>query len=160
MKKNKPSVIDIPIHVDDRGSVYGAFDDMDKFGIKRTYVVRNWQSGTIRAFHGHMKAATYIHVIKGTAKICALKIKPESDIDTSGDLGGPTSQETFIMTLSAAKPQLFYIPPGWYNGTMTLQEDTRLLVYSTLTLKEVKNDDFRKAVTEEERRHVWSVIDR
>ena len=141
----KPRVIDIPVHVDDRGSVYGAFDELDRAGIKRTYVIRNWQPGTIRAWHGHKKAGTYIHPIKGTAKICALKMN-ENDF--------------FSATISAAKPQLFYIPPGWYNGTMTLQEDTRLLVYSTLTLDEVKNDDERKSLTELERLNIWKVRDR
>jgi dTDP-4-dehydrorhamnose 3,5-epimerase len=145
---DRPRVIDIPLHVDDRGSVYGAFDELDKAGIRRTYVVRNWQCETIRAWHGHMKAGTYIHPIKGTAKIAALEISLDGERDF------------LVSTLSAAKPQLFYIPPGWYNGTMTLQEDTRLLVYSTLTLAEVKSDDMRKEVTDQELKDIWKVKNR
>lgn len=142
----EPRVIDIPVHIDDRGSVYGVFDELIENSIQRTYVIRNWKSGTIRAWHGHYNAATYIHPIKGTAKIAAMNIANESKV--------------VIATLSAAKPQLFYIPPGWYNGTMTLQEDTRLLCYSTLTLSEVKNDDIRKELTEEEKSGLWNVRDR
>jgi len=150
---DRPIIIDIPVHVDDRGSVYGAFDNLDRFGIKRTYVIRNWQHGTIRAWHGHMKAGTFIHPIKGTAKICALEILSEEE---------QISREPEVVgaTLSAAKPQLFYIPPGWYNGTMTLQEDTRLLCYSTLSLEEVKDDDVRKKITSAEKKSIWNVRDR
>lgn len=157
----EPRVIDIPIHVDDRGSVYGVLDDLIEKGIQRTYVIRNWQPGTIRAWHGHLQAGTYIHPIKGTAKIVALRIepKPAGGIDLRGDMR-LAPQKTFSATLSAAKPQLFYIPPGWYNGTMTLQEDTRLLCYSTLTLSEVKDDDVRKGLTEEEKYRLWNVRDR
>jgi len=141
----KPRVNDIPLHLDDRGSVYCVFDHLDMSKIKRSYVVRNWQPGTVRGWHGHSKAATYIHVIKGTSKVCAKKM--------DGD-------EIFSATISAAKPQLFYVPPGWYNGTMTLQEDTRILVFSTLTFNEVKNDDIRKEVTKEELDTIWKVANR
>ena len=141
----KPQIIDINVHLDDRGSVYGAFDNLDWHKIKRTYVVRNWQAGTIRAWHGHFKAATYIHVIKGTAKVAA------KHMDTS---------DVVVGTLSSLKPQLFYVPPGWYNGTMTLQEDTRLLIYSTLTLEKVKEDDEREEVTQEDLNKIWKVIHR
>lgn len=152
---DEPTVIDIPLHVDDRGTVYGAFDNLDKAGIKRTYVIRNWQIGTIRAWHGHKKAGTYLHVIKGAAKIAAVKIDKRNH--ELFDF-----QEDFykIATLSAAKPQLFYVPPGWYNGTMTLTEDTRILVYSTLTLDEVKSDDIRQNLVGFERENLWKVKDR
>lgn len=155
MEELVPKIIDIPLHLDDRGSVYGAFDNLDKFGIKRTYVVRNWQPGLIRAWHGHEKASTYIHVVKGAAKICARPIYIEGAVN---DLLCIDNYR--VSTLSAAKPQLFYIPPGWFNGTMTLQEDTRLLVYSTLTLDEVRKDDIRGAISKQEFDKVWKVLDR
>lgn len=146
-----PEIIDVPLHLDDRGTVYCVMDCIDEKKIKRTYVVRNWRTGLIRAWHGHKKADTFIHVIKGTAKICAMKI-PEFGTPINSPIG-----KHKVATLSGAKPQLFYIPAGWYNGTMTLQEDTRILVYSTLTFKEVKQDDFRKELTEKEVNEIWKV---
>lgn len=45
--------------------------------------------------------------------------------------------------LSAKTPQLLYIPPGFANGFMSLTADTQLIFYSTNTLDESQNDDFR-----------------
>lgn len=142
---DKPEIITVPLHLDDRGSVYCSFDHLIENLIQRTYVVRNWQPGTIRAWHGHKEAATYIHIIKGTAKVAAKQMD---------------GNDYLVATLSSLKPQLFYIPPGWYNGTMTLQEDTRILIYSTLTFDEVKHDDFRQQVTEEDMDKIWKVVNR
>lgn len=142
---SQPRIIDIPLHIDDRGTVYCVFDNLDKSKIKRTYMVRNWRSGLIRAWHGHKKADTYIHVLKGAAKVAAMEMD-----------GG----KYYTFTISASKPQLIHIPAGWYNGTMTLQEDTRILVYSTLSFEEIKEDDFRKNLEDFEIRNIWQVENR
>lgn len=125
----RPRVIEVPLHIDDRGSVYGAFDKMNEVQIKRTYVVENHQSEFVRAWHGHQVADTYIHVISGVAKIAAVNMLNHNDIT--------------VATLSAHKPALFYIPGGFYNGAQNLVQGTKLLVYSTLTMEEVKADNFR-----------------
>ena len=56
---DKPFKTDMPLYVDDRGSVYCAVDNMDVEDIKRTYVVNNWKAGMIRAWHGHQKGCTF-----------------------------------------------------------------------------------------------------
>jgi dTDP-4-dehydrorhamnose 3,5-epimerase-like enzyme len=152
----QPQIIDIPLHIDDRGSVYCIMDNLQDKKIERTYVVRNWRPGLIRAWHGHKLAETFIHVIKGVAKVCAMKI----DDANQGNPLYSKAREFKIVTLSGAKPQLFWVPAGWYNGTMTLQDDTRILVYSTLTFNQVKLDDFRKKLTDEEVVEIWRVENR
>ena len=147
----RPFVDHVPLYEDDRGSVYCVVDnDVDNVGdgapIKRTYVVRNWSKGLIRAWHGHAKAWTGIHVIKGAAKIAAKNMGDCEDI--------------VIQVLSDRKPGIFWIPPGWYNGAMSLEDDTRLLVYSTLSFDEVKSDDYRLPLADEDRRDVFKVVDR
>lgn len=126
----KPKVIDIPLHQDDRGWVYCAFDSMDRHKIKRTYVVENLRNGQCRNWHGHRLAHTYMHVINGVCKIVALNM---DDI-----------KDHFNAVLSSRRPQLFYIPAGYYNGVKSLTKGTKILVYSTLSFSEVKNDDYRK----------------
>ena len=126
----KPELIYKDLHVDDRGYVYGVFDKLDSYGIKRTYVVENFSKGMIRAWHGHKKADTYVHVIRGSAKVAAVKI------------GDP--KDCIVHTLSYKKPALFYVPAGYYNGTMSLEDNTVFLIYSTITLDECATDDFRK----------------
>jgi dTDP-4-dehydrorhamnose 3,5-epimerase-like enzyme len=129
MPEARPKVIEVPLHVDDRGVVYGAFDRMHEAGIKRTYVVENHQSNFVRAWHGHRKADTYIHVISGVAKIAAANMDDHKDV--------------MVVTLTAHKPSLFLVPGGFYNGAQNLVLGTRLLIYSTLTMEEVKQDNFR-----------------
>lgn len=132
MKKltKKPEIIYRELHADDRGYVYGAFDNLNEYGIKRTYVVENFTKGMIRAWHGHKRAETYVHVIKGSAKMAAVRID-----DT---------EKCEIVTLSSRKPALFYVPAGYYHGTMSLEDNTILLIYSTINLKECATDDFRE----------------
>lgn len=126
----KPHLIHRNLFVDDRGYVYGAFDKMDEFGIKRTYVVENHDRGFVRAWHGHRKATTYMHVIYGAAKLVAAPM----------DGGDPV-----VVTVSARSPAIFVVPPGYYNGSMSLEPGTKILVYSTITLEECHSDDFRKS---------------
>jgi len=130
MSEDKPYLMHRNLFVDDRGYVYGAFDNMDRSGIKRTYVVENHDSGFVRAWHGHKKAHTYMHVISGAAKLAAAPIE--------GDGG------LVVVTASSRSPSIFSVPPGYYNGSMSLEPGTKILVYSTITLEECHSDDFRK----------------
>jgi dTDP-4-dehydrorhamnose 3,5-epimerase-like enzyme len=126
---DKPKLIDIKIYEDDRGSVYCAFDDMDFSGIKRTYVVQNFSKGMVRAWHGHAHAYTYMHALNGAVKLSAMKMDEPEDITS------------FVVT--SKTPKMFMIPPGYYNGALSLTDDTKIMVYSTLSFSGVRNDDFR-----------------
>lgn len=141
---SKPEVIELKLNADDRGMVYGALTDLDKRGIKRTYVVRNWTRGMVRAWHGHKVGETYMHVIKGAAKLAAWSIEPINEVP-------------FVTVLTEHTPGVLYVPAGYYNGAMSLEDDTRILVYSTLLLEEVKNDDFRRAFDSPQQNHIWDV---
>jgi len=126
----KPVLIDIPLHQDDRGSVYCALDHLHTKGVKRIYMVENFTRGRIRAWHGHRKAGTYMHVIRGACKIAAMNMDKHIDVTSA--------------VLTECKPQIFYVPPGYYNGAMSLTDGTKILIFSTLTFDEVKNDDERQ----------------
>lgn len=144
----KPFLIECPDFVDDRGVVYGIVDAMDtltyKVGddyvaiptIARTYVVRNWEVGYIRAWHGHTHAWTGFHTISGAAKIVCKKITPER---------AARPDEIVSTTVAACKPSIYWVPPGWYNGAMSLAPDTSLLIFSTLSMDSMKKlgDDVR-----------------
>jgi len=134
----KPFVDMAELYVDDRGTVYCPFDhngDGDVGEIKRTYVVHNWEKGRIRAWHGHREGWTGLHVIHGAAKIVAIPIGCYTQDEVN-------LQETVV--LSDKRPGIFWVPPGWYNGHMSLEDNTKILVYSTHTFEEVKEDDVRR----------------
>lgn len=143
----EPQLIDIQLHQDDRGYVYCALDNMLELGIKRTYVVENFARGQVRAWHLHLKGDTYFHVVGGAIKACALRYDVSSYWD-NGDYIMPSDsdkRDAYSFVLTDRKPQLFKIPAGWYNGAMSLTDNTKLLVYSTLSFDECKMDDNRLA---------------
>ena len=119
---------------DDRGSV-GFVNDFDFKGVKRFYLVQNHEAGFIRAFHGHKKEGKYVTVVSGTAII---KIMPIAAWEHA-----PTDDLIQTFVISAEKPQVLWIPPGYFNGFKTMTLDTKVMFFSTATVEESKGDDQR-----------------
>tara|TARA_R110000765_G_scaffold426455_1_gene542143 strand:+ start:1532 stop:1951 length:420 start_codon:yes stop_codon:yes gene_type:complete len=114
--------------VDDRGTV-SFVNDFDFKNVKRFYQVTNHRRGFIRAWHGHENEAKYVYVAKGSAKVAAVQEEGE---------------EPTVRVLSDKTPSVLYIPPGYYNGFQTLEEDTIIMFFSTASLDESLGDDMRK----------------
>lgn len=126
--------------VDDRGSV--SFVNSFEFkGVKRFYTVENHEVGFIRAWHGHQKEGKYVYVPHGAAMIVTVPM-------------GGCDFEKF--TLSEKVSQILWIPPGYYNGFKTLKPDTKIIFFSTSTLEESKDDDFRRPWNDFDGDDVWS----
>ncbi|MBN1216055.1 MAG: NAD-dependent epimerase/dehydratase family protein [Candidatus Lokiarchaeota archaeon] len=127
-------VINGGLALDDRGSL--SFANTFNFcGVKRFYQVQNFSTNTIRAFHGHLHEGKYVYVPKGSAVILAVKLD---------DIKNPSKKaEMNKYILSDKKPQILFIPPKYANGFKPLERDTRLIFFSTSTLEESKNDDYR-----------------
>jgi len=62
--------------------------------------------------------------------------------------------EPFKCILSASKPRVLYIPPGYANGFMSLEDHTIVQFFSSATIEESKEDDIRFPY---EKWHIWSV---
>jgi len=114
--------------VDDRGSVKFV-NDFNFEGVKRFYQVENHRNGFIRAWHGHKKEGKYVYVVSGSALIGVVDMKTEQI-------------SKFI--LSDKSPKVLWIPPGNYNGFKSLEENTKILFFSTTTLEESLDDDIRE----------------
>jgi dTDP-4-dehydrorhamnose 3,5-epimerase len=130
----EPRLIEGGISVDDRGEV--SFVNGFSFnGIKRFYQVSNHEVGFVRAWHAHKKEDKYVFVSSGAAIVGAVKIdnweKPSANSHIS----------RFI--LSAHKTAILHIPSGYANGFKTLRPHTCLIFFSTSTVEESLNDDFR-----------------
>ena len=70
----------------------------------------------------------------------------------------PSTSLTVMRTvLSAASPQILFIPAGFANGFMSLTPDTRLMFFSTCSLEASRGDDIRYAA-----RHwdIWTIEER
>src|SRR5579863_8261926 len=130
----QPIVMAGGLAIDDRGEL-GFVNDFNFEGVKRFYTVSNHRSGFVRAWHGHRREGKYVTAVSGSALIGAVRV---DDWDNpSRDL--PVQR----LVISARKPVVVYIPPGYANGFMSLTDDLKLMFFSTSTLAESAGDDIR-----------------
>lgn len=125
--ETQPKIYNGGLAVDDRG-VVSFVNDFNFEGVKRCYMVENHERGFIRAWHGHKNEGKYVSVVNGSAIVGAVNMETEKI-------------ERYI--LSSKKPQILWIPPGFANGFKSLEENTKIIFYSTSTLEESLNDDIR-----------------
>jgi dTDP-4-dehydrorhamnose 3,5-epimerase-like enzyme len=116
------------ISIDDRGSVRFV-NEFDFKNVKRFYQVSNHTKGFIRAWHGHKKEGKYVYVTSGSALIGVVNMKTDQ-------------MEKFI--LSDKMPKILWIPPGYFNGFKSLEENTNIVFFSTSSLQDSMEDDIRE----------------
>lgn len=110
---------------DDRGD----FTNISLTGeFKRSYIINNNQAGVVRAFHGHKNENKLFYVARGAFKFVIIDIRDNSWKE---------------YTLLASVPKVLYVPGGFYNGFVSLSDDSLLITYSTSTMEESLQDDFR-----------------
>ena len=135
-ENKKPVLIRGGKAFDDRGSlVYNNNFNFKISGIKRFYMIENHQDQFTRAFHGHKYEAKYITVVEGCAKIYAIEIDNFKE---------PNKRcKRYRQILSAESPCIYYIPCGFANGIQTLVPGTKILVFSTSSIEDSVDDDYR-----------------
>ena len=130
----KPYLIEGGLAIDDRGQLTFA-NDFDFSNVKRFYMVKNFSQDVIRAFHGHLKEEKYVLVASGSVIIAAVEMD-----DT---LKPKKSNEVHRFVISSKKPCILHIPAGYVNGFRVLEENTKIIFFSTSSLEESKGDDYR-----------------
>jgi dTDP-4-dehydrorhamnose 3,5-epimerase-like enzyme len=129
-----PGIIPGGLAVDERGQI--AFvNGFSLENIRRFYMVENFSTDTVRAFHGHLKEGKYVFVASGTALVAAVPL--DSPLEPSRDV------KPCRFVLSGRQPRVLHIPAGYANGFRALEPGTRILFYSTATLEESMQDDYR-----------------
>ena len=131
---NKPFIINGDLSADDRGELMFV-NQFNMELVKRFYVVSNHKQGFIRAWHAHKFESKYVFIVNGTALISTVQID---------DWNNPSSDlaiDKFVLT--AKKPSILYIPNGYANGFKTLSSDTKIIFFSTSTLGDSIDDDYR-----------------
>jgi dTDP-4-dehydrorhamnose 3,5-epimerase len=127
------------IATDDRG-IIRFVNDFHFENVKRFYQVENHEAGFIRAWHGHKKEGKYVYVAKGSILLGIISMEENRD---ERFILTQRTNERYRIVLTAGKPQILFIPPGCYNGFKTLQPDTIVFFFSTLTMEEAQGDDYR-----------------
>ena len=130
----EPRLIEGDLAVDDRGSL-GFVNGFTFEGVRRFYVVHNHRAGFVRAWHGHRHETKYVTALVGCAIVAAVEID---------DWASPSKTlPVHRYVLSADKPAVLHIPPGFANGFMTLTADAKLVFFSTASVAESRQDDIR-----------------
>ncbi len=134
LNNDEPKIIEGGVSVDDRGEVF--FVNGFSFPkIKRFYMVENFSTETIRAWHGHLEESKYALVVSGSAIIAAVKMDNTTNPNKKN--------EVHRFVLSERKPSILYIPKGYANGFRPLEGKTKIIFFSDSELEKSKNDDYR-----------------
>ncbi|HXW16662.1 MAG TPA: dTDP-4-dehydrorhamnose 3,5-epimerase family protein [Candidatus Acidoferrales bacterium] len=129
-----PCLLPGGLSVDDRGQL--TFVQGFNFAnVRRFYVVENFSTSVVRAFHGHRREEKYVFALTGSAIVAAVELADVSHPD-------PNSKP-FRFVLSARSPGILHIPAGFANGFRALEPKTRLLFFSSATLEDSVKDDYR-----------------
>ena len=129
-----PTVIPGGIATDDRGSL----TFLNGFGLpdfKRFYTVANHKQGFIRAWHGHLVESKVFFILNGSVLACAVKMSDQTEPSKN--------EEVARVVLSSKTPSAFFIPAGYANGFMSLSADAQMIIFSSTTVEESQNDDYR-----------------
>jgi dTDP-4-dehydrorhamnose 3,5-epimerase-like enzyme len=130
----EPKLITGGLSIDDRGEV-GFINDFDFLGVKRFYSLSNHKKGFIRAWHAHKNEAKHFYMVKGAALICAVEI--DNWDNPSKDL------KIHRFVLSEKSPSILFVPKGYANGFMSLNDEAKIIVFSSSSLKDSMSDDYR-----------------
>ncbi len=131
---DRPTLIEGGLHVDARGSV--AFvNDFDFEGVGRFYMIRAHRPHEPRGWVGHRSERKWFFGVQGTSLVSV--VRPDSWSAPTGEL----PVERFV--LSAARPQVLCVPPGYATGSTSLTGDAVLLIFSSGRIEEAKVDDYR-----------------
>jgi len=132
--KQKMKLINGGIFQDERGTLRFV-NDFDFSDVKRFYQIENSSTDVVRAWQGHKVENKYFFVSTGSFLICCVKI---DDWDNpSPDL----SVEKII--LKANESSILMIPAGYVNGIKALEEGSTLIVFSSNTMEDAKEDNYR-----------------
>lgn len=161
-----PSTYTGELRIDDRG-ILSAINQVSFEKVKRMYIVENFNTDTIRAFHGHKVEEKQALVVSGSALI----VLTELDFKGIGhmlDPGVPIPEDfvpkvlhsKFLRHVASARiPELITIPAGWANGFRALEPNTKILFFSSTTLAEAAIDDYRIPFDELDA-EIWQVKNR
>ena len=129
-----PTLIEGKKFTDDRGQLSFA-NNLDLSAFKRFYLVENHAQNFIRAWHGHLNEYKVFFPVQGSILAACVKFGDPNNPDLTAKIDR--------QVLDASSPSALVVPSGYANGFMTLSKDAKLLVFSSSTVDESKNDDFR-----------------
>lgn len=110
-------------------------NDFDLQEIRRMYIIEHPDTAVIRAWQAHKIEQKWLYVLEGAFQVQL--IQPDNWENPSENLPVQSWQ------LSSENNEVLHIPGGYANGFKALKENSKLLVFSSLDIKEAASDNFR-----------------
>jgi len=131
---DNPRIIVGDIFSDQRGNLafVNGFDFND---VKRFYVIEHPDTNIVRAWQGHVVEKKYFYVVKGS--FCVAWVKIDNWENPSPEL----KAEYEILTDKQSR--ILYVPNGYANGLKALENGSKILIFSNLTLEDSLNEKMR-----------------
>ncbi|EJG01886.1 WxcM-like domain-containing protein [Flavobacterium sp. F52] len=130
----EPKIIQGGKFSDQRGSI-SYVNDFSFTDIERFYIISNSKENPIRAWQGHKLDAKNFYCLSGAFNIHFIKI--DNWENPSKDLVVKT------VNVSESDSKIVHIPAGYANAVESLEENSKLMSFSTLPLANVSEDDVR-----------------
>jgi len=131
---NNANIINTEKYSDERGLLI-SFNSFDMSVIKRMYEIIPANTEIIRAWQGHKIEHKWFYCISGKFKVNLIKI------DNFENPSEVQIIEEYI--LDSQEPKILHIPGGYLNGFKSLEENSKLIVFSNTGLNELESDDYR-----------------
>ena len=114
-------VVDLSVHVDDRGELAEILrsDDEGFVDFGQVYLVRSRVPQTVRAWHRHRYMWDHFAIVNGAAKFGFV----DASIDESADAGA----EPYSVVASERRLVRIDVPPGVWHGWVSLERNTLLV---------------------------------
>lgn len=128
-----PYLIDGFNFLDDRGTLKN-INLPSHFIPKRYYIVDNHSKGFVRAFHGHKKESKMITCVSGAVRVIIAPMSRDGSINL---------EKKEVYHLGDGNAKTLYIPSGWFNGWQSLVDGAKILIVSSSSVEDSKNDDYR-----------------
>ncbi|MCH7398335.1 hypothetical protein MM236_10060 [Belliella sp. DSM 107340] len=120
--------------IDDRGKLV-AFNDFSLEKIKRMYQIEHSDTSIIRAWQGHRVESKWFYVISGSFTIGYVKI---DDFITPSE-----KLIANYKNISVNDNKVLHIPAGYANGLKAIEPQSKLIIFSDLSLEEAKEDNYK-----------------
>lgn len=143
----EPTLINIQSVSDDRGLLVPFTDDIDDSLFKRCYLVEDYGKGVIRGLHYHKQEVKIFTLASGAAKFITFRLPEEMALRNNSDeisvytAKNPDSVKSWV--LSNRHHAVLFVPAGYANGWISLEDHTVLVSLGNLRFEDAKNDDIR-----------------
>lgn len=119
---------------DARGKLI-AFNDFSMEKVRRMYQIYHPDTSIVRAWQGHMLESKWFYVTEGAFVVAYLALD---------DFTNPSKQlSASYHRISADDKIVLSVPCGFANGFKAILPNSKILVFSDLSLEEAKDDNFK-----------------